>query len=113
MKSRAERQQSTRTRLTVAPAAEGATERSSPRTRAPRCDQRKHRRLHDEAVKQIGEAAEEIMRANVERAKDGSITHTKWLFSLMDAIEDEGPFADGEKRKSLAEILIEQLKNKQ
>ena len=53
------------------------------------------------------------MRANVERAKDGSITHTKWLFSLMDAIEDEGPFADGEKRKSLAEILIEQLKNKQ
>jgi hypothetical protein len=69
--------------------------------------------LHDEAVKQVTEAAQEIMRANVEKAKAGSLTHTRWLFSLMEALEGDEPSPEGDNGKSLAEILIKQLKSKQ
>jgi len=90
-----------------------AAGRSSPRTRAPRCNQSKHHELHDEAVKQVTEAAQEIMRANVEKAKAGSLTHTRWLFHLMEELRDEEATPKGARRKSLAEILIKQLKDKQ
>jgi len=114
LKSRAERQQSARTQEPVAPATEEATGIKSQRTRAPRRNQGKHRHLHDEALKQVTEAAQEIMRANVEKAKTGSLTHTRWLFSLMEALqeqEEESPARAS--RKSLAEMLIKQLEDKQ
>lgn len=113
MKSRVERQQSARTCTAAAPAADGAAGRNSPRSRAPRCNQSKHHQLHDEAVKQVTEAAQDIMRANVEKAKAGSLTHTRWLFNLMEGLREEEQAPDDAQRKSLAEILIKQLKNKQ
>lgn len=112
LKSRAEREQSARTRRSVAPAAEAAAGGSSTRTRPPRCDARKHRQLHSEAIKQVTEAAQEIMRANVEKAKAGSLTHTKWLFNLMEVLQDEEHSKES-VQKSLAEMLIKQLKDKQ
>ena len=86
---------------------------NSYRVRTPRCSQATHRQLRDEASKQVTEAAEEIMLANVEKAKAGSLTHTRWLFSLMEALHDEEHWPEGTDRKSLAEILIRQLKTKQ
>ncbi len=64
-------------------------------------------------MKQVAEAAQEIMQANVEKAKAGSLTHTRWLFSLMEVLQDEEQSPTGAERKSLAEILIKQLKSKQ
>ena len=53
------------------------------------------------------------MRANVEKAKAGSLTHTRWLFSLMEALEEQDQSGEGVSQMSLAEILIKQLKAKQ
>jgi hypothetical protein len=114
LKSRAERQQSARTQKLVAPGSEAATGMRSQRTRPPRRDKGKHRQLHDEAVKQVTEAAQEIMRANVEKAKTGSLTHTRWLFSLMEALQEQEEQSPARaSRKSLAEMLIKQLEDKQ
>ncbi len=63
-------------------------------------------------MKQVTEAAQEIMRANVDKAKAGSLTHTRWLFSLMESLEEEEESPVAIEQKSLAEILIRQLKNK-
>ncbi len=52
------------------------------------------------------------MRANVDKAKAGSLTHTRWLFSLMESLEEEEESPVAIEQKSLAEILIRQLKNK-
>jgi hypothetical protein len=56
---------------------------------------------------------QDIVRANVEKAKAGSLTHTRWLFSLMEVSQDQERCKQGEDRKSLAEMLIRQLKEKQ
>ena len=80
--------------------------------RAPRCVSRRSRQLHEEALKQVTEAAPEIMRATVEKAKAGSLTHTRWLFSLMEALEEQDKSSNGVSRMSLAEMLIKQLKDK-
>jgi hypothetical protein len=53
------------------------------------------------------------MRANVEKAKAGSLTHTRWLFNLMEGLREEEQTPEDAERKSLAEILIKQLNNKQ
>lgn len=113
MKREAERQEFRRKRTATAPAVDGAAGRISLRTRAPRCDQSKSHPFHDEAVKQVTEAVQDIVRANVEKAKAGSLTHTRWLFSLMEVSQDQERCKQGEDRKSLAEMLIRQLKEKQ
>ncbi len=113
MKSRVERQQSARTRTAAAPLAEAVAGKSSQRTRAHRCERNKHTQLHEEAIKQVTDAAQEIMRANVEKAKAGSLTHTRWLFSLMEILQEEEHAENEAEQKSLAEMLIKQLRQKQ
>ncbi len=53
------------------------------------------------------------MRANVEKAKAGSLTHTRWLFSLMEILQEEEHAENEAEQKSLAEMLIKQLRQKQ
>ncbi len=112
LKSRVEREQSARTRTAIASLAGSVAGKSSQRKRAPRCDQSKRRELQEEAIKQVTEAAREIVRANVEKAKAGSLTHTRWLFSLMELLQEEESPENQAQQKSLAEMLIKQLKNK-
>ena len=60
-----------------------SSERLAPRKRK-RCSSQHYGSLRKEAEEQAIEAAREIMRANVAKAREGSLAHTKWLFSLVE-----------------------------
>ena len=52
------------------------------------------------------------MRANIEKAKAGSLAHTKWLYELVDKQRDAmAALVDGEP-KTLAAILMDELAKK-
>jgi len=69
--------------------------------------------LHDEAEKQVADGAQEIVRANVEKAKAGSLLHTKWLCSLIRRGDGEEALQAGAADKSLTEMLLQALQSKE
>ena len=88
---------------------QGTPERKSRGTKVrTRC---KGRTPDEEVEAQLTAALPHIVKANVEKAKAGSLAHTKWLW---DKSENTLRIRDGAEaakaRASLAELLMEQLK---
>ena len=78
-------------------------------TRGTRTRTRCKGRTHAEEVRvQTEVAMPEIVGAMVEKAKAGSLTHTKWLLSVVDKIPKKHD--EEHARLSLAALLMEQLK---
>ena len=65
------------------------------------------RSLHEEVGAQLQAALPQIVRAQVKKAKEGSLLHTRWLWNVA----KEAPDAEGHGRakESLAALLMEQL----
>ena len=96
---------------TVAPQGElkegTARRKRGTRVRA-RCSEQ---RTPDEEVRtQFVEAMPHIVKASVEKAKSGSLLHTKWLWGVIENLPKK---QSEEAAVSLAELLIEQLQEKQ
>jgi hypothetical protein len=63
--------------------------------------------------RQVTEAAQEIVRANVDKAKAGSLAHTKWLCSLVERQRNEESSPTDRVQASLADMLLQELSNRQ
>ena len=87
--------------------ARGATTRTRAGTKVrTRCTG--NRTNAEEVQVQLKAALPQIVRANVEKAKGGSLVHTKWLWGVA---EQHSPAGEVEQRgkRSLAALLLEQL----
>lgn len=63
-----------------------------------------------EVEQQLTAALPYIVRAQVEKAKEGSLIHTKWLWSVVEGAEATQEDSERAKAKeSLALLLMEQL----
>lgn len=51
----------------------------------------------------------EIVKASVEKAKAGSLIHTKWLWGVVDKLPRGGSDGQQKAQQSLAALLMEQL----
>ena len=71
----------------------------------------KGRRMpEDEVAKQMRKAMPHIVAAQVEKAKGGSLIHTKWLWDKAEKSLKRKSSAEAEAaRDSLAELLVEQM----
>ena len=68
-------------------------------------------RTPDEEVRtQFVEAMPHIVRASVEKAKAGSLVHTKWLWGVIEKLPKK---ESDEASVSLAALLMEQLEERQ
>ena len=63
----------------------------------------------EEVGAQFRAALPQIVRAQVKRAKEGSLLHTRWLWSVAKEAPDSN--GNGRAKASLAALLIEQLKS--
>jgi hypothetical protein len=81
-------------------------ERGSESVRTPRTRQRcSQQQGNDPDVQaEVVAAIPQILRANVKKAKQGSLVHTKWLWGVVEKM----PKAHGVKT-TLAELLMEQM----
>ncbi len=71
----------------------------------------KGRTPEDEVEAQFLRAAPHIVKAQVDKAKGGSLVHTKWLWDKAEkSLKRKGSAAAEEARDTLAELLMEQLK---
>ncbi len=67
----------------------------------------------DEEVRtQFVEAMPHIVKASVEKAKSGSLLHTKWLWGVIENLPKKQS-EEAALRASLAELLMEQLREQQ
>ena len=62
----------------------------------------------EEVQVQLKAALPQIVRANVEKAKGGSLVHTKWLWGVAEKHAPTGP-AEQQSKMSLAALLLAQL----
>ena len=59
---------------------------------------------------QVAAALPHIVRANVAKAKEGSLLHTKWLWGVVEKnMPRQSSEAHAKAKASLAELLMEQL----
>lgn len=69
-----------------------------------RCNPRESGTTSIEA--EVAAAMPQIVRATVRKAKQGSLTHTKWLWGVVEKVPKASAI-----RTTLGELLQEQLKN--
>ena len=110
VKSRTEETQSARRETTIIGERSTGAARRKPRTQLRGCGKAGASHWHEEVSRQVAESAQDIVRANVEKAKAGSLSHTKWLCGLVEQGYAEERAKASEPQKSLAEILLEQLR---
>ena len=63
----------------------------------------------EEVQAQLTEAMPHIVRATVEKAKTGSLLHTKWLWGVVENLPKKDSEEAARAKASLAELLMEQL----
>jgi hypothetical protein len=67
------------------------------------------RNFQSEVSRQAAEAAEEIVRANVDKAKAGSLAHSKWLYGLLERQGKAELLTPARLQTSLADLLLQEL----
>ncbi len=63
----------------------------------------------EEVVLQVKAALPEIVKATVEKAKAGSLIHTKWLWGVVEKEPKPQGIGKAKVQASLAALLLEQL----
>jgi hypothetical protein len=63
----------------------------------------------EEVERQLRKAMPHIVKANVEKAKEGSLIHTKWLWGVAEKAWSKGSEEHASAKASLAQLLMEQL----
>lgn len=86
----------------------GATTGRKPRATAVRTRCAGKRTAREEVEAQVVAALPQIVRANVKKAQEGSLQHTRWLWGVVEKMPKQSDEAVRAKQ-SLAALLLEQL----
>ena len=91
---------------------QGAKHRAS-RMRTGRCVLTRSHRLADEVALQLEAAMQEVVRASVEKAKAGSLQHTKWLCSLVELEQRQSAETECKPASiTFSQMLMQELQKK-